>query len=84
MYSLLSFLTNICFAIIFSITRNTWCKQLSPYTLHKRRDNDIVFKHMFQFKQADNNKSRGFQTQSRYFCDTEVRDCYVTKLGHFF
>jgi hypothetical protein len=23
MYSLLSFLTNICFAIIFSITRNT-------------------------------------------------------------
>jgi hypothetical protein len=67
MYSLLSFFTDICFAIIFSITRNTWYDQLSPYTIHKRKDNDMVFKHMFQFKQADNNKSIGFQTQSRYF-----------------
>jgi hypothetical protein len=38
----------------------------------------------FNSNKTNNNKLIGFQTKSRYFCDTEVWDCYITKLGLFF
>jgi hypothetical protein len=52
-------------AIIFSITCNIWCIQLSPYTVHKRKDMIWFSNTYFNSNKTDNNKLIGFQIQNR-------------------